>query len=207
VDNDLIPTNPAKGIKVADKRRAKDKRREFNKEELKALFSGPVHTDEARPVGGGGEAAYWLPLLALYTGARQTELGQFWTDDVYEESYLDEEDNEHSAWVMRFVDNEERGQNVKTDGSERRVPFFVFWPSGAPPSHCAGTQPRGVGRPRGAASELHRTRGAKRWDQGGVCVGRRPAMFSSRPFSMSGAIAIFRSRDDSRVPVRIMSPN
>lgn len=123
VDNDLIPANPAKGIKVADKRRAKDKRREFNKEELKALFSGPVHTDGARPVGGGGEAAYWLPLLALYTGARQTELGQLWTDDVYEESYLDEEDNEHSAWVMRFVDNEERGQNVKTDGSERRVPI------------------------------------------------------------------------------------
>lgn len=124
VDNDLIPANPAKGIKVADKRRAKDKRRGFNKEELKALFSGPVHTDEARPVGGGGEAAYWLPLLALYTGARQTELCQLWTDDVYEESYLDEEDNEHSAWVMRFVDNEERGQNVKTDGSERRVPIF-----------------------------------------------------------------------------------
>lgn len=123
VDNDLIPANPAKGIMVADKRRAKDKRREFNKEELKALFSGPVHTDGARPVGGGGEAAYWLPLLALYTGARQTELGQLWTDDVYEESYLDEEDNEHSAWVIRFAENEERGQKVKTEGSERRIPI------------------------------------------------------------------------------------
>lgn len=123
VDNDLIPANPAKLKKLPEKKRAKDKRREFNKEELKALFSGPVHIDGARPIGGGGEASYWLPLLALYTGARQTELGQLWTDDVYEESYLDEEDNEHSAWVMRFVENEERGQRVKTEGSERRVPI------------------------------------------------------------------------------------
>ncbi|WP_293825300.1 DUF6538 domain-containing protein [uncultured Brevundimonas sp.] len=123
VDNDLIPANPAKGIKVADKRRAKDKRLHFDRDELQAMFSGPVHTDGDRPVGGGGEAAYWLPLLALYTGARQTELGQLHPDDVYEEAYLDEDGGEHSAWVMRFAENEERGQKVKTEGSERRIPI------------------------------------------------------------------------------------
>lgn len=123
VDNDLIPANPAKGIKVADKRRAKDKRLHFDRDELKAMFSGPVHTDGARPVGGGGEAAYWLPLLALYTGARQTELGQLHPDDVYEESYEGPDGNELSAWVMRFAENEERGQKVKTEGSERRIPI------------------------------------------------------------------------------------
>lgn len=125
VDNDLIPANPAKLKKLPEKKRAKDKRREFNKEELKALFSGPVHTDGARPVGGGGEAAYWLPLLALYTGARQTELGQLHPDDVYEEAYLGEGDTEKSAWVMRFAENEERGQKVKNEGSERRVPIHA----------------------------------------------------------------------------------
>lgn len=123
VDNDLIPANPAKGIKVADKRRAKDKRLHFDRDELKAMFSGPVHIDGARPVGGGGEAAYWLPLLALYTGARQTELGQLHPDDVYEESYEGPDGNELSAWVMRFAENEERGQKVKTEGSERRIPI------------------------------------------------------------------------------------
>ena len=61
--------------------------------------------------------------MALYTGARQTELGQLHPDDVYEEAYLDEEGGEHSAWVMRFSENEERGQKVKTEGSERRVPI------------------------------------------------------------------------------------
>ncbi|WP_292072707.1 site-specific integrase [Brevundimonas sp. UBA7534] len=123
VDNDLIPASPAKGIKVVDKRRAKDKRLHYDRDELKAVFNGPVHMDGARPVGGGGEAAYWLPLLALYTGARQTELGQLHPDDVYEEAYLDEEGGEHSAWVIRFAENEKRGQKVKTEGSERRIPI------------------------------------------------------------------------------------
>lgn len=123
VANDMIAANPAKNVTVTDKRRAKDKRREFNKDELKAVFAGPVHIDGARPVGGGGEAAYWLPLLALYSGARQTELGQLHPDDVYEESYEGPDGNEQSAWVMRFAENEARGQKVKTEGSERRIPI------------------------------------------------------------------------------------
>ncbi|MBU2326317.1 MAG: site-specific integrase [Alphaproteobacteria bacterium] len=123
VKNGLISSNPAKGVKIVDKRRAKEKRLHFDRDELKALFSGPVHMDGARPVGGGGEAAYWLPLLALYTGARQTELGQLHPDDVYEETYLDQDDNEQSVWVMRFAENETRGQKVKNAGSERRIPI------------------------------------------------------------------------------------
>lgn len=125
VDNDLIPANPAKLKKLPEKKRAKDKRREFNKDELKALFSGPVHKAGSRPIGGAGEAAYWLPLLALYTGARQTELGQLHPDDVYEEAYFGDGDTEKSAWVMRFAENEERGQKVKNEGSERRVPIHA----------------------------------------------------------------------------------
>ena len=125
VDNDLIPSNHAKLKKFPEKKRAKDKRREFNKDELGALFSGPVHKAGSRPIGGAGEAAYWLPLLALYTGARQTELGQLHPDDVYEEAYFGEGDTEKSAWVMRFAENEERGQKVKNEGSERRVPIHA----------------------------------------------------------------------------------
>lgn len=123
VDNDFIATNPTNGVKIADNRRAKEKRHAFTTGELKALFSGPVHVEGSRPKGGGGEAAYWLPLLALYTGARQTELGQLHPDDVYEEEYDVPGSDRQSAWVVRFVDNAERGQRVKTEGSERRVPI------------------------------------------------------------------------------------
>ena len=123
VENDIIAKNPTDGVKIADNRRAKDKRRGFTRVELKALFSGPVHALGARPIGGGGEASYWLPLLALYTGARQTELGQLHPDDVYEEEYDADDGDKQSAWVVRFADNAERGQRVKTEGSERRVPI------------------------------------------------------------------------------------
>lgn len=70
----LIQTNPAAKVRVTDKRRAKEKRRAFEIEEINAIFASPVYTDGLRPIAGGGEASYWLPLLALYTGARQTEL-------------------------------------------------------------------------------------------------------------------------------------
>ena len=33
-------------------------------DELRLLFSSPVFVDGARPKGGRGEAAFWLPLLA-----------------------------------------------------------------------------------------------------------------------------------------------
>lgn len=122
-DRDIIAANPAVGVRVEYKQRAADKRQAFTRDQLQLLFSGPVHNEGARPVGGGGEAAYWLPLLALYSGARQTELGQLHPDDVYQELYEGADGAEQSAWVMRFADNPERNQRVKTEGSERRVPI------------------------------------------------------------------------------------
>lgn len=122
-NRDMIPVNPALGVKVEYKQSASDKRQAFSREQLRLLFSGPVHVQGARPTGGGGDAAYWLPLLSLYSGARQTELGQLHPDDVYAEAYEDADGVEQSAWVMRFADNPDRNQRVKTEGSERRVPI------------------------------------------------------------------------------------
>ena len=34
------------------------------------IFNTPVFTKGERPEGGQGNAAFWLPLLALFTGAR-----------------------------------------------------------------------------------------------------------------------------------------
>ena len=46
----------------------------FELADLRVIFSTPVFTQGERPKGGKGEAAYWLPLLALFTGARLGEL-------------------------------------------------------------------------------------------------------------------------------------
>lgn len=46
---------------------------EFSAEELTAIFSLPIFTDGKRPLGGKGEASYWMPLLMLWTGARTAD--------------------------------------------------------------------------------------------------------------------------------------
>lgn len=103
VDNALISANPASRVRVDDKRRANEKRLNFESEHLQAIFSGSVYMDGHRPKAGGGEAAYWLPLLALYTGARLNELGQLRPEDIYEESYTDPQGQQQRAWVIRVT--------------------------------------------------------------------------------------------------------
>ncbi len=125
-DNDLgMSSNPAAKIRVADKRRAKDKRREFDTVALNAIFTSVVYSEGLRPKGGGGEAAYWLPLLALFTGARIEELAQLRPEDVYEEGYTDSHGTERKAWVLRITGDQTAGQDIKTESSERRVPLHA----------------------------------------------------------------------------------
>lgn len=123
-DNNLITSNPASKIRVQDKRLGKGKRTYFDEAALTAIFGSPIYTEGDRPIAGGGDAAYWLPLLALYTGARLEELGQLHPDDVRQEGYRDGVD-EKSAWVIRITDNEGRGQELKNEGSRRRVPVHA----------------------------------------------------------------------------------
>lgn len=123
VEVDLIAADPSAGVRVPADKRAKEGRLPYDAEALAALFEGPVHACDARPNRGAGEAAYWLPLLALYTGARLNELGQLRPKDVVCESFLGADDAPMSAWVVRFVADAEAGLKLKTESSERRVPI------------------------------------------------------------------------------------
>lgn len=117
VSEDLIPGNPANGVKANVTASEEDNRKPFPLDVLNTVFSSPVYTASDRPLGGGSEAAYWLPLLGLFTGARLEELGQLHPDDVYEEST---QDLSLTAWVIRITDGE--GQSLKNKGSRRRIP-------------------------------------------------------------------------------------
>jgi integrase len=121
--NDLISSNPAKGVILIDPDAGRNKRRPFDRTSLAAIFGSPVYTLDERPKDGRGEAAYWLPLLGLYTGARLEELGQMRPSDVVFESYLDAEDREQHAWVLRITEDEDDGLKLKNVGSERMVPI------------------------------------------------------------------------------------
>lgn len=115
IDNDLLERNPVEGLSLKEDKRAKEKRLPFDEASLKKVFTSPVFSGE-RPKAGAGEASYWLPLLALYTGARLEEIGQLHPSDVHQETY-----QSGSAWVIEINDRQE-GQHLKNAGSRRRIP-------------------------------------------------------------------------------------
>jgi integrase len=57
-------------------------KQDLSEEQLKTFFRGPVHAQGERPIGGAGEAAYWLPTLVHITGARMAELAQLSVHEV-----------------------------------------------------------------------------------------------------------------------------
>jgi len=105
--NLLTETNVARGIKVAERKNAKAVRIPFDLSALNAIFSSPIYTEGFRPKGCAGAAAYWVPLLALYTGARIEELCQLRPEDIYEDSYRAADDNEIKCWVLRITGAED----------------------------------------------------------------------------------------------------
>lgn len=106
--------NPFTGVRTEVDERGAVKREPLNGSDLKAIFSGPVHVSGERPKGGCGEAAYWLPVLLLLTGARLNELVQLRASDV-------RRDPDSEVWF--FDIGTSGGRTVKTASSRRQVPL------------------------------------------------------------------------------------
>jgi integrase len=119
----IITSDPCAGISIKPGKGGPKARTIYDRDALATLFGSSVWSRDARPVGGRGEAAYWLPLLALYTGARLEELGQLRLIDVGTETYLDADDTDATANVIRLVADETDGLTLKNEGSERRIPI------------------------------------------------------------------------------------
>ena len=85
----------------------------FTIDELNALLRSPVFLEGQRPIGGRGEAAFWFPIVALFTGARRTEIAQLKLGDI------------RQASGIHFIDFNDEGndQNLKNLSSARSVPI------------------------------------------------------------------------------------
>ncbi len=83
-------------------------RRGFNVNELKQLFESESYQRcmFRRPCD------YWLPLLALFTGARQGELVQLYVEDIYQENGM---------WVININDKDDK--RLKSPDAARVVPL------------------------------------------------------------------------------------
>ncbi|MCS3497405.1 integrase [Bradyrhizobium japonicum] len=116
-DNGLLPddvqwTDPFSKLRLPEER---SERTSFEISELQRLFDAPVFTEHKFPLGAHGAAGFWLPVLALFTGARQAELGHIAANNV-------QTDAETGVALLYFVTKKARGKSVKTDASERVVP-------------------------------------------------------------------------------------
>lgn len=116
-DNGLVPedvrwVDPFSKLRLPEER---SERTSFETAELQLLFSAPVFTEHQFPLGAHGGAGFWLPVLALFTGARQAELGHLAANNV-------QTDAETGVALLYFVTKKARGKSVKTDDSERVVP-------------------------------------------------------------------------------------
>lgn len=123
--NDVIEANPAKEVRIMVTEKGEG-RKDFDIDDLSALFAGPVHAKGERPKGCGGEAAYWLPLLALFMGARREELGQLRVSDVRQAPYVDGNDQRQQAWCIDITDapdDEALANQVKNAASRRLIPL------------------------------------------------------------------------------------
>jgi integrase len=119
-DNGLIPDDVPWSDPFANMRLHEDvpTREPWHIDELRLLFSSPVFVAGARPKGGRGEAAFWLPLLALYTGARLSELAALTAADVGIEP-------PSGIAIITITEDLDQGRTLKTLASRRVVPIHT----------------------------------------------------------------------------------
>jgi integrase len=112
-DLELIPKNPWQGLDI--KSRPTLRRTPWDKENLDKLLTNEIWQLGLLPKDkkAGGIAIYWIPLLALFTGARCAELCQLETKNI---QVID------GVPVIVITDGGE-GQRLKTWDSERIIPI------------------------------------------------------------------------------------
>jgi integrase len=102
--------DPFDGLTVAGAKTAKSSRKEYSLDALQEIFRDPPSLDEI-PASAGKHAALWIPLLALFTGARREELAGLLIDEVGD---ID------GTLFLDFKDNKLR--KLKNNASERKTP-------------------------------------------------------------------------------------
>ena len=73
--------DPFRAVTVPDGKNAESSRQGYSLEKLKEVFRDPPKLEDI-PEAAGAHAAYWVPILALYTGARKEELTGLLLEDV-----------------------------------------------------------------------------------------------------------------------------
>jgi integrase len=110
---ELLSKQPWEGMEIEVSKA--QTRRPWRDDELKQLFTQPLFTayDTPKTKKSGCDAAYWVPIIALYSGAHIGELAQLRTCDI---SILD------GVPMLTITDTGE-GQHVKSAAGHRCIPI------------------------------------------------------------------------------------
>jgi integrase len=112
-DLELIPRNPWRGIEI--KYSQASTRRNWSDAEISTLLlalKNPEQSPLTSRAGSGAEAANWLPMLAMYTGARLSELAQLTPSDFVEEP--------DGYWLI--ITDKAEHQKLKSVAAKRKIP-------------------------------------------------------------------------------------
>ncbi len=105
VDEGVISSNPASGLKISDKKRADEERNAYSKDDVKKIINA-VPRDSKLP------ERYWIPLIGLYSGMRLNEICQMYVSDIIKfDGY----------WCISI--NAEKDKRLKNTASERVIPI------------------------------------------------------------------------------------
>lgn len=114
-DLELIPRNPWEGLAIEYTTTVP--RRPWSTEQLQKLMALPLFASYAIPAGwqSGQDAAYWIPLLGVFSGARVSELAQLRVVDVQ---------TVDGVPILRIT-NEAEHASIKTEAGRRVVPVHA----------------------------------------------------------------------------------
>jgi hypothetical protein len=112
VPEDAPWSNPFEEMRLEEEQ---SQRAPFDARDLQTIFDAPLFVANKLPVGAKGDAGIWLPLLALFAGARQAEYAGLRASDV-------RNDEATGVSLMWFKRDTKAGRRLKTKTSERVLP-------------------------------------------------------------------------------------
>lgn len=126
IERGLIDRNP--WVRLSIKFAKGGKRTPWTGEEIRKLFGSPMFRAYALPTAesAGMDAAYWVPLMVLFSGARVSELCQLRVADILFEDGPEGPSTVPVFRVTRAKANAAAGTlatKAKTDGSVRLIPI------------------------------------------------------------------------------------
>ena len=105
MDESILVSNPAYGLKVSEKKRADEERSTYSKADI-------VNIIKALPRDNDTPERYWIPLIGLYSGMRLNEICQMYVADIiiFEDQWC-------------FSINGDKDKRLKNLASERIIPI------------------------------------------------------------------------------------